>query len=102
MLAGSCLIKNLEKLVSKIAQRSNPTKYLGCGLQRRSRESGSFGSPADLEAAFAEEGEEEEKEGSQATFFESQSPPTVVMAAAGSDDGVDRDVDDLFDNLIDD
>ena len=35
----------------------------------------------------------------EAAFFDQSSPATVVMGAAG--EGVDRDVDDLFDNLID-
>jgi type II secretory pathway predicted ATPase ExeA len=35
----------------------------------------------------------------EAAFFDQESPATVVMGAPG--DGVDRDVDDLFDNLID-
>lgn len=63
-------------------------------------ESGGFGSVGDLDAAFAEE--EDEKEGQDATFFETESPPTVVMTGAVSDGSVDSDVDDLFDNLIDD
>jgi general secretion pathway protein A len=44
--------------------------------------------------------DDEEKDEVHATFFESESPPTVVMG--GADSGVDRDVDDLFENLIDD
>lgn len=63
-------------------------------------ESASFGTPGDLESAFAVE--DDEKEGQDATFFETDSPPTVVMSAAVSDGDVDRDVDHLFDNLIED
>lgn len=63
-------------------------------------ESASFGTPSDLESAFASE--EDEKQGEDATFFETESPPTVVMSGSVSDGSVDRDVDHLFDNLIDD
>jgi general secretion pathway protein A len=61
-------------------------------------ESASFGTPGDLESAFA--ADDDEKEGQDATFFETDSPPTVVIGAAVSDGSMDRDVDDLFDNLI--
>lgn len=63
-------------------------------------ESASFGTPGDLEDAFASD--DDEKEGQEATFFETDSPPTVVMTAEASEGDVDRDVDDLFDNLIED
>lgn len=45
--------------------------------------------------------DEDKHEGRVATFFETDSPATVVMGTP-SDGGVDRDVDDLFENLIDD
>lgn len=65
-------------------------------------ESGGFGTASEIEASFAED-DDDEKEGQEATFFETESPPTVVMGnAALSDGNMDRDVDDLFDNLIDD
>ncbi len=56
--------------------------------------------PAITPEPFDSAEQEKEDQEVRATFFESESPPTVVMASGAAE--VDRDVDDLFEGLIDD